>query len=199
MTHSLHRTGNAVALKSDYAILAMRAAGIHDTTPEQKQITREKLLRIGDILNQHQPTNIMNPRLQRFSPVITASYDGVEAVKAVLQTLKQEDLGLSIVVSGLIREIQRIAKEIELTPHTIHLSLGVFGKKKRELLPSDEILEITTQCGHHCVSPQLVEYQIDQIKQGKFSIEEAAQALAKPCVCGLVNPTRVRQILQKLL
>lgn len=198
MTHSLHRKGKEDALKTDYVILAMRAAGIHDKTPEAKEIAREKLLRIGEILNQHKPTNIMIPRLQRFSPAITASFDNVEVVKQILQTLKQEDLGISIVTSGLLTEIQRISKEVGLKPHSVHLSLGVFGVKKDELLPSEKILEVTTQCGHHCVSPQSVEHYVELIKKGKISVKDAAQELAKPCICGITNPTRISEILHQL-
>lgn len=197
MTHSLHRIGTKEALKSDYVVLAMRAAEIHDRTPEVKEITRQKLLRIGEIMGQHQPTNIMMDRLQRFSPVITASFDNIERVKEILQVLKREDLGISIVVSGLISEIQEAVEDVGLQMHTVHLSLGVFGKK--DLLPSEKILELTTMCGHHCVSPQSVTHYVEQIKKNKISIDAAAQELAKPCVCGIVNPTRVRQILNQLL
>ena len=139
----------------------------------------------------------MMERLRRVSPVVTAVFDKKESVKQVLTTLKQEDLGLSIVVSGLLSEIRVISEEIGLKPHTVHLSLGVFGKK--ELLPSEEIQEVTTMCGHHCVSPQSVEYYAEQIKKNKISIEEASQKLADPCVCGIVNPARIRSILEKLL
>ncbi|NVM30956.1 MAG: hypothetical protein HWN65_19095 [Candidatus Helarchaeota archaeon] len=197
MTHSLHRKGTKEDLKSDYVILAMRAAGIHDTTPEVKERARQKLLRIGEIMGQHKPTNIMMDRLQRFSPAITASFDNIKPVKQVLQVLKQEVLGISIVVSGLISEIQKAVKDVGLQMHTVHLSLGVFGKK--ELLPSEKILELTTMCGHHCVSPQSVTHYVEQIKKNKINIDAAAQELAKPCVCGIVNPTRVRQILSELL
>ncbi len=197
MTHSLHRTGPEEELKADYVLLAMRASGIHDKTPEAKEIAREKLLRIGKILDQHNPTNIMMERLRRFSPVITAVFDDINTVKEILRTLKQEDLGLSIIISGLISDIRTISKEVGLIPHTAHLSLGVFGKK--ELLPPEEILEITTMCGHHCVSPQSVEHYVKQIKDEKISIEQAARELAKPCICGIVNPTRVNQVLCKLI
>ena len=175
----------------------MRAAGIHDKTPEVKQIARQKLLRIGEIMDQHEPTNIMMDRLRRFSPAITASFDNIKSVKQILQVLKQEDLGISIVVSGLISEIQKVVKDVGLQMHTVHLSLGVFGKK--ELLPSEEILELTTMCGHHCVSSQSVTHYVEQIKKNKISLDAAAQELAKPCVCGIVNPTRVHRILNELL
>ncbi|GAG75398.1 unnamed protein product, partial [marine sediment metagenome] len=80
--------------------------------------------------------------------------------------------------------------------HTIHLSLGTFGRK--ELLPSEEILEITTMCGHHCISPQSVKYYVELIKSGKISVENAAKKLSKPCVCGIFNPTRAITLLNKL-
>ncbi|MHA1277785.1 MAG: hypothetical protein ACTSQ8_11375 [Candidatus Helarchaeota archaeon] len=197
MTHSLHRWGSETDLKEDYVLLAMRSAGIHDKTPEEKEVAREKLLHIGKIFEQYGPKSIMMERLRRFSPVVTAVFDNVEAIQQILTTLKQEDLGMSIVVSGLLSEIQKISKRVGLKPHTVHLSLGVFGKK--ELLPPEKIREITTMCGHHCVSPQSVENYVDQIQKGKITIEEAAQKLAQPCVCGIVNTTRVRKILHELL
>jgi hypothetical protein len=197
MTHSLHRIGSDADLRSDYVLLAMRAAGIHDKTPEEKELAREKLLQIGKIFDQHNPRSIMLERLRRFSPVVTASFDSVDTVQRVLTALKEEDLGLSIVVSGLLTEIQRVAKQTKLKPHTVHLSLGVFGKK--ELLPAEKIREITTLCGHHCVSPQSVEHYVEQIQKDEISVEEAAQKLAEPCVCGIVNPTRVSQVLHELV
>ncbi len=197
MTHSLHRIGSETDLKSDYVLLAMRAAGIHDKTPDEKELAREKLLQIGKIFDQHNPKSIMLERLRRFSPVVTASFDNVETVQRILNVLKREDLGLSIVVSGLLSDIQRVANQTGLKPHTVHLSIGVFGKK--ELLAAEKIREITTLCGHHCVSPQSVEYYVEQIQKGKISVEEAAQKLAEPCVCGIVNPTRVTQVLHELV
>ena len=193
MTHTLHRQGNEEALKSDYAMLAMAAAGVNDKKPD----TREKLVRIGEIFQQHNPTNIMMENLRRVSPAITAAFTNIETIKEILKTLKNEDLGISIVVSGLISEIQTVVEEIGLKMHTVHLSLGVFGKK--ELLPSEKTLEITTMCGHHCVSPKSVESYVDKIKKGKTTIEKAAEKLTKPCVCGIINTERVKNILNELV
>ena len=89
-------------------------------------------------------------------------------------------------------------REVDLTMHTVHLSLGTFGKK--ELLPSDEkVLEITTMCGHHCTSPQSVEHYADQIKSGKLTLEKAVEKLAKPCVCGIFNKSRATKLLEELI
>lgn len=192
MTHSLHRRGKLNDLKNDYVILAMLAAGINDKYPDAKQ----KLLRVAEILNQNNPANIIPRSAWKISPVITATFSDIEMVKNVIQTLKQEDLGVSIVISGLISEIQEAVKDAGLKMHTIHLSLGTFGRK--ELLPAEEILEITTMCGHHCISPQSVKYYVELIKSGKISVENAVKKLSKPCVCGIFNPTRAITLLNKL-
>ncbi|MHA1374499.1 MAG: hypothetical protein ACTSR7_09395 [Promethearchaeota archaeon] len=192
MTHSLHRIGTESDLKEDYVILAMVARGYNDTNPE----AREKLIKIGEILEQHNPTNMIIKPAWKVSTVIQGAFDNKKDVKDVLNVLKKEDLGVSIVVSGLISEITQVLKDIDLKPHTMHLSLGIFGKKDK--LPSEEILELTTMCGHHCISPQSVENYVNLIKTGKISIERAAEKLAKPCVCGIFNPKRAEMILKKL-
>ena len=193
MTHSLHRKGNIEDLKRDYVILAMLAAGINDKYPD----SRKKLIRIGEILNQHIPINIMPEIAWNISPIITATFTDIETVKKVMKTLKEENLGVSIVISGLLSEIQNIATKVDLNLHTVHLSLGIFGKK--DLLPSEKILEIITMCGHHCISPQSVEYYVQMIKNGKISVEEAAIKLTRPCVCGIFNLSRAVQILNTLV
>lgn len=193
MTHSLHRVGSIDDLREDFVILAMLAAGINDKYPD----SRQKLIRIAEILNQHNPTNIMPNVAWEISPVITAVFTDINTIKQIIQTLKREDLGVSIVISGLISEIKEAVEEIGLNMHTVHLSLGTFGKK--ELLPSEKILEITTMCGHHCTSQQSIEYYIDLIKEGKITVEKAAKKLARPCICGIFNISRATKILSELV
>ena len=113
-----------------------------------------------------------------------------------LKTLKEEDLGISVVVSGLISEIRELCQEIGLNMHTANLSLGEFGKKS--LLPPEKTLEITTMCSHHCVSSQSVLHYARLIKEGKISLEKAAEKLTAPCVCGIFNTKRAGQILENL-
>ena len=195
MTHTLHRKGIEKDLKEDYVVLAMFAAGINDNYDD----SRQKIIRIGEIMNEHKPVNIMPERGWRVSATITAAYDDIESVKNVILQLKKEDLGISIVVSGLISEIKNVLLEVGLNIHTVHFSLGTFGFKKKELLPTDKILEITTMCGHHTVSPQSVTHYVELIKKGKTTIEKAAAKLTRPCVCGIVNTARVVQILNSLV
>ena len=195
MTHSLHRKGIEKDLKEDYVVLAMFAAGINDKYDD----SRRRFIRIGEIMKQNNPVNIMSERAWKFSPTITATFDDIELVKKVIHQLKREDLGISIVVSGLISEIKNILLEVGLNIHTVHFSLGTFGDRKKELLPNDKILEITTMCGHHTVSPQSVTHYVELIKKGKTTIEKSAAKLTKPCVCGIVNTARVIQILNSLV
>jgi len=54
-------------------------------------------------------------------------------------------------------------------------------------------------CGHGMVTKKLVDEQIKLIKEGKISINKAAKTIAKPCICGIVNPKRVELLLSDLI
>ncbi|MGI6605388.1 MAG: hypothetical protein ACOX2S_10285 [bacterium] len=71
---------------------------------------------------------------------------------AFLQGLKKKDLGFSVVISGCWEEVLPACQDAGVTPHTINYSLGVWGRKDR--LPNDDILAVTTMCGHHMISPR---------------------------------------------
>ncbi|MHA2390592.1 MAG: hypothetical protein ACXAEX_01380 [Promethearchaeota archaeon] len=173
MTHTLHRKGIKNDLKEDYVLLAMLAREINDIYDD----SRQKLIKIAEIMNKHNPVNILLEIGWRTSSAITATFDNIETIKEVIRELKKKDFGISIVVSGLISEIENVLQE----------------------LPSKEILEITTMCGHHTVSPQSITFYVELIKQEKISIEKAAQKLTSPCVCGIVNTSRIIKILKSLV
>lgn len=178
----------------DYVILAMLTAGVNDIYDD----SREKLIKIGKIMNRYNPVNIMPEIGWKTSPTVTATFDDIKTVKKVIRAIKEKDLGISIVISGLISEIENIVKDVGLGMHTIHYSLeGPFGKK--ELLPQDKILEITTMCGHHTVSPQSITHYVDLIQKGKLTLEKAAKKLAEPCVCGIFNTSRAIELLTTLI
>ena len=194
MTHTLHRKGIEEDLKRDYVILAMLAAGVNDKYDD----SRAKMIKLGEILKEHNPINIMSELGWKTSATITATYGDIETVKKIIQILKEEDLGISIVISGLISEIEKVLKEVGLDVHTVHFSLGGdFGRT--ELLPPKKILEITTMCGHHTVSPQSITHYVDLIKRGKTTVEKAASKLTRPCVCGIINTSRIIEILATLV
>lgn len=66
-------------------------------------------------------------------------------------------------------------------------------------LPEDEILEITTMCGHGMISQHLVRKILLDIKRGILSPQEGAEYLATPCICGVFNPKRAQRLLEELV
>ena len=76
-----------------------------------------------------------------------------------------------------------MSKELGIKPHSINLSLDIWGKK--EELPSEEILEFVTMCGHGLISQHLVKKVIEDVKSGKKTPRDAAVLIGQPCVCGI--------------
>ena len=205
MTHSLHRVGNEEQLKEEYFVLSSAADGFN------VEGAKEKLIKIMDIIEEVGPVNFGFSKVGCAHTGVTMAYlrsiynnrsrvravfGSREKVKKLLRRLKEEDVGISITISGLRTELQKIAKEVGITPHSVNLSLGVFGKK--DLLPPKEILEITTMCGHHLVSPLLARKIIDDVRKGVLSSKEGSIELAKPCICGFVNQERVQKVIERV-
>jgi len=198
MTHSLHRYGPEEHLQNDYTFFA-RASGVN------LEGCGPKLQKILEILLSEQPVNFGSSALPRpYAGGLTAEeftdflkksvriacvFSSREKIRRVLEKLKAGDFGLSIVVGGLIREIVQISREIGLKPHTANISLGIHGGKKH-LLPADEVLEITTMCGHGMVATKLAQKVLKDVRRGEMRPQEGARILAKQCPCGLVNTDR---------
>jgi hypothetical protein len=199
MTHSLHRQGSVESLRDDFVIYARCARGIN------LEGSAPKVRRIVDIEFDEGPINAGDSphhasmaagtldrekalEYQEDTRGFICCFDDREKVKRVLERLKEEELGISIVVSGLIDEVKALARETGLKPHTINLSLGVWGNQ--ELLPGPEVLEFSTMCGHGLVPTMLVQKALAEIASGRCTPEDAARMVGKPCICGIVNLTR---------
>ena len=206
MTHTLHRIGREESLKNDYVFLCTPAKGINNKG------AKEKLLKILDILLEAGPINIgfygYGSKIEDidFEEIkkqmhdnsrLRCCFDDKEKLREVLKKVKEGNFGLSITVSGLISELLDISNDLSLKPHTVNISCGVYGKV--EYLPNEKIREITTMCGHGMIGFRLTEETIEKLKRGEIDIEKAVATLQKPCTCGIVNPTRVREIIQKIL
>ncbi len=206
MTHSLHRQGSVESLKNDFVMYARCSRGINLDGAEPK------VRRIVDIVFDEGPSNAGDSphrasiaagnltredalEYQKDTRGFISCFDSRDKMKRVLERLKEEDLGISIVVSGLIDEVMGMAREVGLKPHTINLSLGIRGKK--ELLPGPEVTEFTTMCGHGLVPSKLVEKAIAEVRAGTRTPEDAARMVGKPCICGIVNLTRAAQMLEE--
>jgi hypothetical protein len=205
MTHSLHRTGTRQSLKNDYVFLATPAIGFNE------QGSGCKLRTILDIVCRAEPVNIgsyeVGTILAGASPEsikksltdgsrVRCVFSDIQAVQQVLEELKGANLGISVVVSGLLDEVLQLAQRVGLQPHTINYSLGFHGRVER--LPKPIVLDLMTMCGHGMVSSALVEQLVGDVLEGHVSPDKAAETMAKPCVCGIFNQARARALLESL-
>ena len=127
----------------------------------------------------------------------SAVYTDFEDVKAVLKELNEADLGISVVFSGLFDKVHEACREAGTNPHTVNMSGETFGKL--DLLPEPKMLEITTMCGHHMVSPFLVRHLANRVKRGQMTAEDASVELAKQCTCNFFNVVRGNKLLKEYI
>ncbi len=126
---------------------------------------------------------------------VAATFSDPEAVRRLVGHLTREGLGISVNVSGRADEVDEILRSQGLVRHSIEHSLGVLGRTER--LPTRQVLEITTMCGHGLISHNFARKMIDWVKLGKATPRQAARYLARPCVCGAFNVERAAELLAK--
>jgi hypothetical protein len=205
MSHSLHRFGSVKNLKNDFCIYSRAARGINRENCGDKLRRILELYLSGDVVNFGSSHSgkcyLAGLDLKEYAKSLDNSYGVIatfadrKAVLEVLKKMKKENLGISVVVSGLIDEVKSIAEEASLHPHTALLSLGTYGKKS--LLPEDDILEIVTMCGHSLVGPGLVRSVLKEVRSGEMSPKEGALQLTRPCSCGIFNTVRCQELIME--
>lgn len=205
MTHTLHRLGDKESLKKDYVFLAMSAPGFNreGSAPKLKDIlkvfAKYNPVNMGDMARTCTARGASHEEIiegLNEKSIIHAVYKNKETVMKVLKELKEADLGISIVVSGIFDEIFDVCKRTSIKgPFTVNMSLGIMGRT--ELLPDERILEITTMCGHGLVSHRLTEEQIEKVRRGEITAEQAARELARQCVCGIFNQARAAELIRE--
>ena len=218
MTNTLHRYGSPESLEDDYIVFAMAARGIND------QGSVKKFRRFLEVASKHRPINLgdatkggvyrpskkLNPLAHWFRKderdpeslvkninqptVVSAVFDKPESLRAFLQDIKKEDLGLSINVSALTDRAADIAQEAGITRHSVEYSLGFFGATDK--LPDRSTLQLATMCGHGMISFAFARKMIDWVKQGRRKPEDASSYMARFCTCGIFNTTRSCRILR---
>ncbi len=200
MTNTLHRRGKPEDLRHDFVVFA----SVHGGKGRPEVV--ERLRRFREIVGRYDPVNRPAANLgtypninavdpQPAEPPASATFDDFEKVKKVVAELVAADLGVSINISGPLDEVACACREAGITRHSVEHSLGIVGNRDR--LPTADVLEINTLCGHGMVSHNLVKRLTDLVKQGKLSSAQAAEYLAKPCTCGVFNKSRARQILER--
>lgn len=204
MTHTLHRLGSSDNLEQDYVVFAMSAKGINE---EGSHVAMRRFL---DLALEFEPLNagdMKTGNVFTYSPeeildnindqsIVHAVYADEQKVAKLLERLQEEDLGISVVVTGLFERVRECAHEAGLRQHTAEGSLGIWGDMEK--LPDTEVLEVTTMCGHGMVSSALVKKMANKVRRGQMSAEEAARELAKPCACGVFNPRRAANLLKAI-
>ncbi len=202
MTHTLHRQG--ANLDKDYVVLAMAGKGVNEDGAGAKM---KQLLRI---FMRHNPVNmgdmktgtmhLVDPEeiVERAgdTSIVHAVFEDLGAVAEVLGEIKNANLGISVVVTGLFQPVEGCCKEVGLARHTVEHSLGIWGRTEK--LPSKGVLDVATMCGHGMVAFGLIKSMVEDVKEGRTSPEDAGRELAGQCVCGVFNPSRAAELLKSL-
>jgi hypothetical protein len=137
---------------------------------------------------------VENPELPTY---VSAIYTDKKDVENVVRDLVKADLGLPITISGIIEDVFDTCKKNGTGPHTVMLSFEPIGRI--ELLPENEVMEITTMCGHGLISQHLVKHLFKQVHMENMTSEEASFELAKLCVCNSFNHIRANNIINNYI
>ena len=140
MTHTLHRRAEVIIENEDFTILCMAAQGYNDKGAVKK------LKEVYKLAASSKPDNLADDNLGgRFTghtdeeildhmgdkAYIGAAYTDRSRLRDVLAKFKTADLGMSVVVTGNYESVFQVLKDVGLKPHTVNMSLGFFGNKKK--------------------------------------------------------------------
>lgn len=203
MTHSLHRSGDIESQKTDYVWFMYQTKGINDVDIKPKAL---EFIAVAEAVGSENWGDVKTgPKLKY--PIeeikdnlsdksrIRGIFTKKEQVVDFLRQIKEKDLGMSVIITGVLSEVIPACKEAGVTPHSINYSLGVWGKKDN--LPSETTLSITTMCGHHMIPPKFVDHVVKRVNKGKLTPEEGAKKLAEFCYCGIFNHVRCADIIRE--
>jgi hypothetical protein len=218
MTNTLHRYGDAASFSNDYVVFAICSRGKNDENAVPK------LRRFLEIALKFNPVNLgdarhggalrssknLNPSghwkrevkpdfpmvIEGLDMPTTASavFDNREAAEEFLKAVREADLGMSINISTSIDGAEQVCHAAGLCRHSIGYSLGFEGKTNH--LPTDDVLKLSTMCGHGMVSANLARKMIDWVKEGRRTPAQAVTYMARFCSCGIFNTTRAERVVQ---
>ena len=221
MTNTLHRYGKAESFVDDYIVFSLpaksKAAGqTGDALAAQKrfmQIAAEfRPCSLGDALHggSLRPTkskSIFGHWGKRNKPnfkkvlegmskagTMAAVFDNRIAAEDLMKAVREADLGLSVNISTSIDGAEQCCHAAGIPRHSVGYSLGFEGKT--EHLPNEDVLKLSTMCGHGMVASSLAKKMIDWVKEGRRTPEQAATYMARFCSCGVYNPARAKRILE---
>jgi len=203
MTHSLHRSGDIESQKEDFVWFMYQTKGVNDVDIKPKAL---EFIAVAEAVGSENWGDVKSgPKLRYPIEEIKAKISDKSRLRGIftqkgqvvdfLKQIKAKDLGMSVVVTGVLSEVVPACKEAGVTPHSINYSLGVWGKTDK--LPDDTTLSITTMCGHHMIPPKFVNHIMKRVKKGKMTPQDGAKELAEFCYCGIFNHIRCGNIIVK--
>ncbi len=219
MTNTLHRFGDADSFRDDYVVFALASRGKNDenSVPKLKKFLeiarRFSPVNLGDARHGGalRPSRSMNP-LSHWKRDVTPDFEAVvagldttttaaavfdnrAAAEDFVKAIREADLGLSINISTSIDGAEQCCDAAHVCRHSVGYSLGFQGKT--EHLPNEDVLKLSTMCGHGMVSASLAKKMIDWVKEGRRTPEQAVTYLTRFCSCGVFNPARGKRILEE--
>ena len=218
MTNTLHRFGDADSFRDDYIVFAMCSRGKNDedSVPRLRRFLEMALgfnpVNLGDARNGGalRPSKSMNPFshwkrdikpdfravIDGFNVATTAAavFDNRVAAEDLMKAVVEADLGLSVNISTSIDGAEQCCHAAGIHRHSVGYSLGFEGKT--EHLANEDVLKLSTMCGHGMVASSLAKKMIDWVKEGRRTPEQASSYLARFCSCGVYNPSRAIRILE---
>ena len=220
MTHSNHRRGDRESLMGDWVVFTTDArphepeklrryveilmshnpVSLATRRFEGEKRTRFRYVKGWDSDKDSGIFKSTSLEVMRETPDLrwgSAVYTDFEDVKGVLRDLKEAELGIAVVFTGLFDKVHEACREVGTGPHTVNMSAETFGRL--DLLPEPRILEMTTMCGHHMISPYLVRHLIEQVRRKRMTAEDAAVEMAKQCTCNFFNVDRGAKLIEEYI
>lgn len=205
MSHSLHRSGSIESQKNDFVWFMYQTKGVNDKNIKDKALVyieaaeRQGSENWGDVktgpITRFDSEEIKSKLSDKSR--IRGVFTSREQVVGFLKEVKEKNVGMSCVITGLIDEVIPCCREAGVTPRSANFSLGVWGNTG--ILPPPDTLSITTMCGHHMIPPKFVQYVVDQVAKGRFTAEEGAMKLSNFCYCGIFNQVRCEHIIEEMV
>jgi hypothetical protein len=203
MTNTLHRQGSRESLAGDFVVFLTPAGGINrQGCGEKKRRFLQLALAEGPVNLGADGKNLVTGGAPEAmiagvtdESSVAATFSDAEAVRRLVGALKREGLGISVNISGLAEAVDDILRSHGIVRHSIEHSVGVLGRIER--LPTRQVLELATMCGHGLISHNYARKMIDWVKLGKCTPRQAARHLARPCVCGAFNLDRAEALLAR--
>ena len=202
MTHTLLRTGDIESQKGEFCWLVYQTPGLNDNDFVNK--ARAYISIVESVDGDNWGETKIGSVLQVGSEAIKAGLKENSRIRGVfsrrdqavefLQNVVAKKPGLSVLIAGVLPEIAEICAEVGIVPHSANFSLGVWGRKDK--LPDEKTLSITTMCGHHTIPAKFVESVREEVDSAVITPEEGAKKLAAFCYCGVFNPVRCADLLR---